>query len=336
MTDEVKDLLGRTVVHDTPDYEDRNYIVRHWVGAQSLAQSYWVNGVLIGLPLTLYLRVGAAVPSERPIDYFEWKFLPFLAAIILLVWQYVGIWRSAGNQIREGRPGWALVARFVVVIGTLISVRGVAVTARSTWSMWLAFVDERAATYTVTQRDTKVFFSGEITPESADRLEALLNKEGVDRLVIRQSIGGFAHPALRLADLIEAKKLTVIVESDCASGCTLLLAAGAQRIIAPETIIRLHDAYQFGTSDASSEAGDVEARYVRAGMGQDLLAKVRAHHGPRDLYEPTIGELITNGLVTDIFDVQTLAYVPAWQWCSKHLDACTRTGTENRAVRRTM
>ena len=332
MTVEV-DLLGRTVVHDEPDYEGRNYIVRHWVGALSLAQSYWVNGVLIGLPLNLYLRLANFVPSERPIDFFEWKLLPYVLSLILLVWQYVGIWRSAGTQIRAGRPGWAWVARIVIILGALASMNYVAITAKSAWTMWAVYIDQKGAVYTAAEKDGRVTFSGEITPESADRLEALLNKKGVNRLIIRQSIGGFVLPTLRLAKIIQNKNLTVVVTRECASMCTVLLAAGAERYVLPETVIGLHAASVVGTGERSEEGwADVEAVYKRAGAQEDLLKTVRAHHGPLDLYEPTIDELIRNGLVTGVFDRRLSGYLPAYQWCAENPQPCAQTGRQNLAA----
>jgi hypothetical protein len=182
-----------------------------------------------------------------------------------------------------------------------------------------------------------VNFSGEITPDSADKLDAFLNKKGIDRLVIRQSIGGFVLPALRLAETIHQKQLTVVVTGQCASMCAVLLAAGAQRYILPESVIQLHTASDVGTGaaieDSSKDGGDAvkqaEGWLKRAGVGEELLAKIRAHHGPLDLYEPPIDELITNGLVTDVYDVRLSGYLPARQWCNENPQPCARTGRQN-------
>jgi hypothetical protein len=315
----------------------RSYFIRHWRGELSLPQSYWVNGVLLWAPFNIYLRVASLITSERPLDYLEWQLLPYILWIPIATWQYVGIWRSAGNRIRSGKFGWSWVARLIVIAGVIIVARSAIITATSAYSMWIAYGKEQSAVYDVSQTADRVNFSGEITPDSADKLDAFLNKKGIDRLVIRQSIGGFVLPALRLAETIHQKQLTVVVTGQCASMCAVLLAAGAKRFVLPESVIQLHTASDVGTGeaieDSSKDGGDAvkqaEGWFKRAGVGDELLAKIRAHHGPLDLYEPTINELITNGLVTDVYDAPLSGYLPARQWCNENPQPCARTGRQN-------
>lgn len=324
MTVEAEDLLGRAVVQD-----NRNYIVRHWTGALSLGQSYWVNGVLIGMPFNLYNRIALEVFKAQPVktatDAFVWLILPFLLMQPLFVWQGVGIWRSAGNSIAEGNPGWAWAARSIVLLNIVFFVIALLAFANIGLS-WLR-IDQ--APYKAALADNAVSFSGEITPASAERVEQLLKSNGVDRLVIQQSAGGLVAPALRLAETIKDRKLTVVAVKDCASMCTILLAAGTQRFISPETIIRLHMASIIGTGQKAPDWDRIEKWYVAAGAGKDFLVKIRAHVGPTDLYEPTIDELIANGLVTAVFDVEKSAYTPAHQWCDGHPRECRRSGRGN-------
>jgi hypothetical protein len=333
MTVEVEGLRGQTVVQD-----DRNYIVRHWVGALSLPQSYWVNGVLIAMPFNLYFRMISLMKFERPIEYLTLGALPFFLYIPIGVWQGVGIWRSAGNCMREGMYGWALVARAVIVLNGIVLAFSLMIAAKSAWSMSVAYIQQSSATYTVKQAGNVVNFSGQITPDSADRLEALLNPKSVNQLTINQSPGGFVRSALRIARLIQNKKLTVVAISDCSSGCTVLLASGARRMILPETIMRLHAGSVIGTGEKldgvdKESVDEMEKDYLRVGMRQEFLAKVNAHRGRYDLYEPTLEELIQNGLVTDVYDRQVFAFLPAQVWCDANPDQCRRTGRENRAAR---
>jgi hypothetical protein len=321
----------------------RSYIVRHWRGELSLAQSYWVNGVLVGLPFNFYFRIATVVfqadPIESPVVAFEWLLLPVLLMQPVVLWQCVGIWRSAGNSIREGRPGWAWVARLVVLASAIAAVYLAVIIAKVAWSMSLAYADQQTAAYSAAQTDGKVTFSGEITPESADRLEALLNKKGVDRLIIRESVGGYVLPALRLARVIRDRKLAVIIAGECSSMCTVLLAAGAERYTVPESTILLHAPSDVGAGgnvqDGDRESWEeMEAWYKRAGVREDLLAKIRAHHGPLDLYEPTMDELVKNGMVTYVFDERLSGYLPAPEWCQENPQPCARTGRQNLAAKR--
>src|ERR1700722_8871663 len=117
--------------------ERHSYFARHWRGDLSLAQSYWVNGVLLWAPFNIYLRVASLITSERPLDYLEWQVLPYLLWVPIATWQYVGIWRSAGNRIRSGKSGWSWVARLLVIVGAVIVARSLFLTGTSGWSMWV-------------------------------------------------------------------------------------------------------------------------------------------------------------------------------------------------------
>ena len=323
-------------VGETPGRQSGSYIARHWRGELSLAQSYWVNGVLLLLPFRLYFAIASAAFEsqhlETPFAAFEWIVLPFLLMVPLVIWGGVGIWRSAGRSIAEGRPVWAWIARLVVLFNGCVLLYSVAVYAQLMWSIGFAYFDQRNAHYEVSTVQDRVVFSGEITPESADTLVPLLQAKGIVRLVIRQSVGGYILPSLRIAKLVHDRGLTVVASGGCASMCTVILAAGTERFIMPTTVIRLHTGTQVGTNTVAQQWGDAEKWYLQAGMTPELLAKVRAHSGPYDLYEPTMSELIVNGLATHVYDEKIVHFVPAQQWCEQNSDACSRTGTQNRTA----
>ena len=93
-----------------------NWIRRHWDGDLSLGLSYWVNGILAGAVVNLLANL---VPTETP---------PIanlglvLLVIIGAVWSSVGIWRSAGNNIRRGGSKfWSYAACTTIVIGAVYS-----------------------------------------------------------------------------------------------------------------------------------------------------------------------------------------------------------------------
>jgi hypothetical protein len=319
---------------ETPEYPSENYIARHWRGELSLAQSYWVNGVLLLLPFRMYFAIASAAfqaqPVETPVAAFEWTVLPFLLMFPLGIWAGVGIWRSAGRSIDEGRPGWAWVARIIVLINACLLIHSAVLYAQLSWSLGCAYFDQRNAHYEASIVQDRVIFSGEFTPESADALAPLLQTKGIARLVIRQSVGGYILPSLRIAKLIHDQGLTVVAGSDCASMCTVILAAGKDRLVMPTTIIRLHTGTLAGTNKAAEHWDEAESWYLQAGMTPDLLAKIRVHRGSQDLYEPTMSELIYNGLATAVYDQTVGHFVPALDWCEQNATACSHTGRQNR------
>lgn len=86
------------------------YFARHWRGEISLPQSFWVNGVVIGF---------AWMVAFQPLaDLFViavwWYVIACIADYATIVWQLVGIWRSAGNY--RGRRVWPILARVFSII----------------------------------------------------------------------------------------------------------------------------------------------------------------------------------------------------------------------------
>jgi hypothetical protein len=312
------------------------YIARHWRGEFSLPQSYWVNGVLIGLPLNLYFQViGAEFEADlvqSPTRFIEAVLLPFFAFVLLYVWQAVGIWRSAGHRIAEGKSGWSWVARIVVLInGFAVASNLVAFLSLSN-VLVQAMREERAATFTVTPHGSYVQFHGEITDESARELEAALANPQVKRLVLNGSNGGFVQPSLRLAKLIKDRDLMVVAIGDCDSMCTMLLAAGAERAVGPDTVMGFHRATIIGSTETADGWEAAEEYYRGAGLDDEFMAKIDSHGGPADIWEPTLREMIDAGLITQVFDYTRNLYIPAREWCDQKPAVCGRTGRQNRTM----
>ncbi len=202
----------------------QSYIGRHWRGELSLPQSYWVNGILIGLPFNLYFRAIDAMfeanPPQSPSTYISWFLLPLIATFPVLIWQGVGIWRSAGKRIEAGQSGWAWVARIVILLNALFIVVSLVASAKTNYSLILASSEERAAHYEVEDHGDYVTFSGDITDASANELAPLLQKKKMEILIINGSVGGFVQPALRLAAIIHLRNIWVVAMGECDSSCT--------------------------------------------------------------------------------------------------------------------
>lgn len=86
------------------------YFARHWRGELSLPQSFWVNGLIIGF--------GWMVAFQPLVDLFIiaawWFFIAWIADAATIVWQFVGIWRSARNY--RGPRVWSILARIFAVL----------------------------------------------------------------------------------------------------------------------------------------------------------------------------------------------------------------------------
>ncbi|HEX4303773.1 MAG TPA: ATP-dependent Clp protease proteolytic subunit [Rhizomicrobium sp.] len=311
-----------------------SYIGRHWRGEFPLPQSYWLNGVVILMPFNIYFRALEVAfqqdPPQSPSIFVEAFLLPFLVMIPVVIWSGVGIWRSAGHRIADGRKGWAWVARIVVLINLLTLIGALVTTSRSSYSVYEAWRVESRSTYSVKAKDNYVIFHGTITDAAATELIAKLNNDKVKRLVLNASNGGFMRPTMRIAKVIKERKLFVVAMAQCESACTVLLAAGHTRAMLPDTMMGFHRGTLVGLSDTAvpeDEQGD--RYYADAGMSADLIARIRSHAGPDDLYDPPLTDLIDDGFITEIFDQASHLYLPAHEWCVAHAAVCARTGRQN-------
>ncbi len=310
-----------------------SYIGRHWRGEFSLPQSYWVNGVIVLMPFNIYFRVLEAAfaenPPQSPATFFEAFAIPFLVMIPIVIWSGVGIWRSAGRRIADGKPGWAWVARIVVLVNLLVLLVAMFTTVRYAYAMAQALQMESRATYKITDDGRYIVFHGTITDAAATELVAKLGNPKVQRFVINASNGGFLPPALRVARVIKDRKLFVVAMEQCESACTILLAAGQTRAIFPGTMMGFHRGTLVGLSDDLPQNKLDEKFYSDAGMSPALIARIRTHAGPTDLYDPPLRDLIDDGFLTDIFDESRQVYVSARAWCVQQPVLCAKTGREN-------
>jgi hypothetical protein len=103
-----------------------SYFSRHWRGELSLAQSYWLNGVLVGFVFRALFIAGVALLGAFVKDHsllVPSFILLTLVPVAVCIWQVVGIWRSADNYSEGGgRSMWANLAKIGCVIGVLFMI----------------------------------------------------------------------------------------------------------------------------------------------------------------------------------------------------------------------
>lgn len=108
---------------------------------------------------------------------------------------------------------------------------------------------EATGTFRVVQTSPDTLrLSGAIRDDDDRQLAAALSP--TIRRVMLNSAGGQASTALRMAALIEARRIQVVVDGICASSCAnYLFAAGAARSIRPGSVVLWH-----GAPDEASRA----------------------------------------------------------------------------------
>ena len=101
----------------------RGYFARHWHGEMSLVRSYWVNNILVAMPLA-FLLTGLMTWISVKGDSLQISAIVLLLGVLMLmsldVWCIVGGWRSAGHYLRnDGSMLWGWLARISLALGAL-------------------------------------------------------------------------------------------------------------------------------------------------------------------------------------------------------------------------
>ena len=106
-----------------PPLPEPGFIVKHWRGDYPLALSYWVFGSLLTLIVLAVSKLFEAVllaSDLGPRAHGTLILVVYISSVTITVWQFVGIWRSAGKHSdRGGKHFWAGAAKLMVIIAVL-------------------------------------------------------------------------------------------------------------------------------------------------------------------------------------------------------------------------
>ncbi|HYW59674.1 MAG TPA: GYF domain-containing protein [Xanthobacteraceae bacterium] len=314
-----RDLAAPSVVHAAPALEPAaetetaperrgrfGYVGRHWRGDFSLGFSYWVNGPVVTIAITIVVLLVAA-RAEANLGSAVW--LIGLSAMILTlpfvtVWQFVGIWRSASRHTgRGGRRGWAIAAKIAVVLGALRSIVDLGnVFPVVTEFITMAMGDRYGPpSFRLVRNGTELEFKGGIAAGLHLEFERFLQASPNLKVVHLTSQGGRIAEAELIAKEVKRRNLATYVSSFCASACTEIFIAGQRRWAASSAKIGFH-------SPSFPGLGEIEMRRIRAdavaylvNQGVDrAFAEKAISTRPTSMWYPTIKEMIDAKVVTGI------------------------------------
>ncbi|MGO4831328.1 hypothetical protein AB4144_03385, partial [Rhizobiaceae sp. 2RAB30] len=222
-----------------------NVMARFWRGELSLGVSFWVFGLLgstiswlIAWIFLFSMGIGAGM---NPVPIFISLSTVWLLSFAFCVWQTVGIWRSsdrhAESRVREGKGAiWAWMARITFALLLIRAATGLGFVGvpQLTEAARIAFLndpDVPAYSLRVAPDGTEVEITGGIKYGLAREFHDVLKASPGIRVVHLQSPGGRFREAERLARLIRENGLVTSVSSYCQSACTIVFAAGRERLI---------------------------------------------------------------------------------------------------------
>jgi hypothetical protein len=293
-----------------PKRRSPNYFTRHWRGEISLPVSYWINGfvgnVFAYLAVTAIIAASDVRENYDPTLGFVAVVGAWSAAFVVLLWQTVGIWRSA-SAYQKTKSFWGAAAKFVLVVGVLRTIGEFSLYGfpRIQDAYEILAGDERVGqhSFRVLRDGQELEFSGGITFGTAKEFEQFLDAMAGLRLVHLRSLGGRISEAQRIGDLIRKHNLDTYVPYECMSACTIIFLSGHERLITAKSRIGFHQPDLAGVTPEEREDLIAEEESRLRSLGLSAAFARKANLAPPDkMWFPSSAELITEKAATRVVD----------------------------------
>ncbi|WP_417665014.1 hypothetical protein [Pseudidiomarina sp.] len=317
----------------------RNLIKEHWQGDFSLGFAYWVIGVGVTLLLSLVIFLVDKLLTILSVNTsFYGGVLILLCGLALLVtlWQLVGIWRSARyHTSRGGRTIWANAARIMVVIATVRAVFdfnqfGV---GQLQEGFGLLANGESLGTFElrILNQGTELELIGSLPFGTADSVQALLERYPNVEVIHLNSKGGRISEGVRLYQLIQQHNLNTYSPSECSSACTIAFMGGAKRYLGKRGILGFHSAslQSVDGNDVAQLNDEFKRIYRRHGVSESFIRQAVRVAGA-DIWYPGQLELLDARVVDELVPSERFASTNAFgdvktNWQPEHLQQAPDT-----------
>lgn len=287
------------------DGSDAGFFRKHLRGDYSLGRSYWLHyiGAQKALEwIAIWIPVFADTSSAR---YLSASVLGFtLLSLVAWIWGASGAWASANLHVnRGGKATWAGLARVAIVfggLGTCGTVLGDMPAIGEHIDVALGEQPGPGFTMTVSADGRAVFATGSMNDGFADALRHALEASPSVAMVALDSVGGWEHEGFAAARLISERRLSTYVEGECDSACTLVLLAGAERVVTESASIGFHSPRPVGGMDPLGGAkAPLRKAYREAGVPAAFVDRALATPFD-DMWYPTVEDLVANHVVTRV------------------------------------
>jgi len=297
--------IGQSEGHPAQKNEKGNYFRRHWRGELSLGVSYWANGFLgnILLLAAIYSLAGLASRSSHDYSFVGYWAGVYGIALSVVIWQLVGIWRSADNHVvKTGRKFWAGAAKVAVALGFLRFVgdfmgTGVpAIRESIEQGNWLS---KNAKWEINLLRDgSEIEVRGGVGRGITADIERFLTAAPNVKLVhLNLEVGGLVEEGQKLNALLRQRNLAAYTSSQCVSACTIAFMGGVERYLKKGAKLGFHAYKVPGLNTTETDYKESKQSLIASGVSREFVEKV-FNTSNESMWYPETEELLRSGVVT--------------------------------------
>jgi len=293
-------LSGRGLLAD--------YVSTHWHGEQSLAQSFWVNNVLLAFPLMAALSglmswiemKGDALQAGSIAMLLGWPLM-----LVVDTWCVVGAWRSVRGYVEaNGSLMLAFLARLIMFLGAVQILAslfiGFVPQVPEFWKMARGIDPIGQAVMTVSEDGHTLLFQGPIGMGDARRLGKLLETAPNVKSFELASPGGRLAEAEDMVPMMRKRGATTRAVGDCQSACTLLFLAGSQRQLMPGAQLGFHRASSGTYNPAFDEIANQQLAetYRKMELPEEFIQRT-LKTSSRSMWYPSPEDLVRHQLIQE-------------------------------------
>jgi uncharacterized RDD family membrane protein YckC len=284
----------------------KGYFAAHWAGELSLPVSFWVNNVLLSVPVSMALGALVAWISLKG-ELLQATSMAMLVAwplmLVMDTWCIVGAWRSAGNHVAQGgSPLWSGLTRLVMFLSALMVLSSTYVDFIPQIGPYLQMargIDPIGQVQASLSADgSRLILNGPLGMGDGERVRLLVADATRVRWVELESPGGRVYEADRIVQIVRERQWQTRATGHCESACTLVFMAGKRRQLMPGAQLGFHRAFAGSFNPVLDQLANQElaAMYRRAGLSEDFIAQT-LRTPPWQMWYPEIDRMAALGMI---------------------------------------
>lgn len=224
------------------------------------------------------------------------------------LWFLIGLWRSASFfRPDDNKPKiFSIIIKLVSVGLFLIS----AYMTVNVYSLYISSGVESLRDYSGNEIDlvtietsvsgSEIYYDGRIVRGSSAKLVKVLDNNPRANTLYLNSPGGLIAESLKLAKIVRDVEMTIIVENECSSACTIVLINGTIRLMTPEANIGFHSAF-IGDRSISGTNSALKIELKKYGISDEFIEKA-VNTPSNNMWYPSHKVLKQEGIVNAVLE----------------------------------